>query len=198
MEGMGTGADGRAASAPVKAAQNSVGPDLRGLSVQRFISGKPGMFSAVAITGKLLAGYSVLKEQVYPGVVGPSAVVRFIDHPEMATTGRALIEHFNYTGFIEFCFVVEDPTGYAYLLECNARPAPIASLGAYVGVDLCRALFRGLRGDTRPARNALKCGTVIAIFPQEWRRNPGSALLRSEFHDVPWDDPDLLRALVGS
>ena len=196
LEGVAPKTDDRTSSEPSETEQRAVWSDSRSLNVQRFISGKPGMYSAVAVKGELLAGYGTLKEKVYPAVTGPSAVVRFIDNPEMTATARVLIEHFQYTGFIEFCFMVEENAGYAYLLECNPRPAPIAPLGAHVGVDLCQALFDRLNGKSPQSPAFLKCGTVIAIFPQEWRRDPESALLRSECHDVPWDDTELLRALI--
>jgi hypothetical protein len=37
----------------------------------------------------------------------------------------------------------------------------------------------------------------IALFPQEWLRDPKSPHLASAYHDVPWDDPALLHALIG-
>jgi hypothetical protein len=34
------------------------------------------------------------------------------------------------------------------------------------------------------------------LFPQEWLRDPSSPYLHSGYHDVPWDQPDLVRACV--
>jgi hypothetical protein len=39
---------------------------------------------------------------------------------------------------------------------------------------------------------------TIALFPQEWHRNPQSEFLRSAYHDVPWDQPALLRTSIKS
>jgi len=84
----------------------------------------------------------------------------------MTATGRALIKHFEYTGFIEFCFMVEEATGFAFLLECNPRPTQITTLGNYAGVDLCQALFAELNGGTDRPPSSLRIGTVVAIFPK--------------------------------
>ncbi|MGC2065825.1 MAG: hypothetical protein WA641_06270, partial [Candidatus Acidiferrales bacterium] len=50
----------------------------------------------------------------------------------------------------------------------------------------------------RPVRPAEKVTNddTIALFPQEWIRDPASTFLQSAYHDVPWDKPDLIRACV--
>ena len=198
LEGVGPINDHPPVPESAKTKQNAAWLDSHFLSAQQFISGTAAIYSAVALKGELLAGYSALKELVHLPPTGPGAVVRFIDHPEMTATASTLINHFRYTGFIEFCFMVEKNTGHAYLLECNPRPAPIASLGSQIGVDLCEALFRKLNRRRARASNSFKAGTVIAIFPQEWRRDPESAWLRNACHDVPWDDPELLKSIITS
>ena len=35
---------------------------------------------------------------------------------------------------------------------------------------------------------------TIALFPQEWLRDPASPFLQSGYHDVPWDEPELIRS----
>jgi hypothetical protein len=37
---------------------------------------------------------------------------------------------------------------------------------------------------------------VIALFPQEWLRDPQSPFLRTAYHDVPWHESEFLRACV--
>ena len=34
---------------------------------------------------------------------------------------------------------------------------------------------------------------LIALFPQEWQRDPSSPLLREAYHDAPRTQPELLR-----
>ena len=37
---------------------------------------------------------------------------------------------------------------------------------------------------------------TVALFPGEWARDPSSAYLSGAYHDVPWDDPPLVEALM--
>jgi hypothetical protein len=37
---------------------------------------------------------------------------------------------------------------------------------------------------------------VVAFFPNEWEKDPASDFLTAAYHDVPWSEPDLLRALM--
>jgi hypothetical protein len=37
---------------------------------------------------------------------------------------------------------------------------------------------------------------TIALFPQEWIRDPQSPALQSAYHDVPWQEPALIRDCV--
>jgi hypothetical protein len=39
---------------------------------------------------------------------------------------------------------------------------------------------------------------TIALFPQEWIRDPASSFLRSAYHDIPWEEPELIRDCVGN
>jgi len=38
---------------------------------------------------------------------------------------------------------------------------------------------------------------TVALFPNEWLRDPHSRYLTHGHHDVPWDDPALLKAYVN-
>jgi len=39
---------------------------------------------------------------------------------------------------------------------------------------------------------------VVAVFPDEWHRNPSSTYLNTAWHNVPWDQPDIIRAIVAA
>jgi hypothetical protein len=64
-------------------------------------------------------------------------------------------------------------------------------------VDLCAALAAALRGEPLPAQAATG-EAEIALFPQEWLRDPASLSAATRFLDVPWEDPALLRAMVNT
>jgi hypothetical protein len=39
-------------------------------------------------------------------------------------------------------------------------------------------------------------GNTITLFPQEWMRDPASLFIQSGYHDVPWGEPELIRACI--
>ncbi len=98
------------------------------------------------------------------------------------------------------------------MIEHNPRPIVMSHLGDRVGSDLIGALLDCLAGsgalpratDCRTSAHASadrlpgchgNSSTVldIAFFPDEWHRDPASPLLSEAFHDVPWDDPGIVR-----
>jgi hypothetical protein len=115
----------------------------------------------------------------------------------MAEATARLVAGLRCSGFLGFDFLVEEGTGHAYFMECNARPTPSSHLGAHAGVDLCSALHARLAGQALPAQTQREQERVIALFPREWERDPHSPILRTVDHDVPWDDPELVKALVS-
>lgn len=159
----------------------------------RFIGGKPAMCLVTAFEGQVLAALTALKEKCFPGELGPSSVVRFIHNEEMRRAAEKLVAAWGLTGFIGFDFIV-DSHGDAWLIESNPRPTPISHLGARLGEDLCAALYCRLARQRPPP---MKPGPelVVAHFPQEWLRDPDSPFLTKSFHDVPADDPGLMRRL---
>ena len=38
---------------------------------------------------------------------------------------------------------------------------------------------------------------TIALFPQEWTRDSESTFLQTAYHDVPWEEPELIRDCVN-
>jgi hypothetical protein len=67
-------------------------------------------------------------------------------------------------------------------------------LGA--GRDLPAALYSGISGEPLRAAKKVTENDIITLFPQEWMRDPASPFLTSGYHDVPWEEPELLRACV--
>jgi hypothetical protein len=61
--------------------------------------------------------------------------------------------------------------------------------------DLPAALLKAAGLPSR-SRAPMTDKDEIAIFPREWLRDPASPWLKSAYHDVPWDDPEVVRACV--
>lgn len=171
-------------------------PTDTGIDVQQAIAGTPAMYSAVAVAGKMVAGFAGAARQT-SAVNGPSSVAWIGAHAAMEQAAATMIEALGATGFIGFDFMIEAGTNEVSLLECNPRPTPTCHLGPRVGVDLCAALAAALRGRTATAARATG-EAVVALFPQEWQRNPGGVADGDTSLDVPWDDPSLLRAMVSA
>ena len=164
--------------------------------LQQFVAGAPANRAVLCRDGEVLAGVSVeVLQTVYPG--GPASVMRGIEHPGMTSSTAAMVRELKLSGLHGFDFVLEDGTGRAVLLEINPRATPIAAiaLGAE-GADLPGLLFTAVTG--QPAATPRRTpGTEVAVFPAEWARDPASPYLRSAWHDVPWEDPPLLRAYLA-
>jgi hypothetical protein len=168
-----------------------------GVLAQTFVPGRTAMRCVVAQSGRVLGGLSAIKLETWPGPHGPSTCVEVVEHAEMNATAEAVIGALAYSGFASLDFML-DLEGRAHLIELNPRPTPIAHLGERFGDCLCRHLHAALTGaEYRPART-LALPSRVALFPQEWVREPTSAHLQAGvFHDVPWDEPDLVEAYVG-
>jgi carbamoyl-phosphate synthase large subunit len=166
-----------------------------GVLLQSFVPGKTAMRALVAWRGQVLAGLSAIKVETHPGPTGPSSVVEFIEQPEMMKTVQQMIAALGYSGFASLDFIL-DSAGKAHLLEMNARPTPICHLGHYLGQDLCLRLYDAVAGKIGTDGDPAGLPKKVVLFPQEWVRDPHSPHLNEAFHDIPWEDPDLVEALV--
>jgi hypothetical protein len=165
------------------------------LTVQRFVHGRTAMRAISALSGQVLGGLSAYKLETHPAPTGPSTVVEFFENEEMERAAEAVTRVFSLSGFASFDFMIEDASGLAYLIELNPRPTPICHLGGAFGDDLCGALWEKITGSS--PRTALQRaeGRRVALFPQEWIRRADSPHIERAFHDVPWQEPLLMKML---
>ncbi len=160
---------------------------------QRFISGKPAMANAAVYEGELLACAVFTKEECYPDFKGPSAVVRQIENAEMLEAVQKFAGHTGYSGIISLDFML-DEQGDAFLIECNPRPTPVSHLGHVTGTDLFKALYCAIAGEKyKQDQSGDFEEKNIALFPKELARDNKSHYLYSAYHDVPWDEPELVK-----
>jgi predicted ATP-grasp superfamily ATP-dependent carboligase len=167
----------------------------QGMQLQTFVAGRTAMRAVVAWRGEVLAGLSAIKVETHPGSTGPSAVVQFIENGEMRSTAQAMIRALGYSGFASLDFIL-DAADQAHLIELNSRPTPICHLGDHLGLDLCLRLREAIEGKTSADGDPAGLPKKVALFPQEWIRNANSPHFADSFHDVPWDDPDMVEAFV--
>jgi biotin carboxylase len=154
------------------------------INVQEFITGRDAFIAIACWEGTVDASISAEALQVWENR-GPSSVVRLIDNREMLEAAEKLASRLGLSGLHGLDFIIEKRTGEAHLIEINPRATPICHLALGAGRNLPSALFASLSG--QPPRNgasATDCD-IIALFPQEWQRDPASVYLRCGYHDVP-------------
>ncbi|MBS0559262.1 MAG: ATP-grasp domain-containing protein [Proteobacteria bacterium] len=167
----------------------------RHVSVQRFIEGRPANCLAACWRGEVLGLVQAAVERT-EYALGPSAVIRVIDRPDMRHAAQRVIGALGISGFAGLDFVIEEATGAAYMIEMNQRATPTAHLGLGPGRDPVAALAAAVAGAGPEAREPLTGRDLIAFFPMAWHAAPDGALLRQAYFDVPWSDRGLAEELI--
>ncbi|HTW34526.1 MAG TPA: ATP-grasp domain-containing protein [Rhizomicrobium sp.] len=170
-------------------------PSAPPVCMQRFIPGRPAASAFAAYNGKIVAlfHYDVL---VADATIGPPNVIRRVDDAEMDKAARIVAERFQLSGLHGLDFI-RDEEGKVHLIEINPRATQGGTLPFGDGRDLPAALAQTLTD--RPVGRRSAIGTdVVAFFPREMRRDPASPYLREGYHDIPRDDPAVLRAVAGA
>jgi hypothetical protein len=175
-------------------------PALRRLpfvvNAQEFVAGHEATSAVAAWQGRVLASlhFEVIHKR---DAAGPSSVVRLIENAEMSATAETMVRQLNLSGLHGFDFMVESDNGNAHLIEINPRATQVGHLALGPGHDLPAALYSALSGNPLQAAAKVTESDIITLFPQEWMRDPASPFLLSGYHDVPWEEPELIRACVG-
>jgi glutathione synthase/RimK-type ligase-like ATP-grasp enzyme len=169
-------------------------PLRRTISLQDYIPGRPANRAVVCWKGKVLAGISVeVVEAKFSS--GPASVVRLIDHSEMASAAEHIVKCLDLSGFVGFDFIL-DSSDHAWVIEMNPRVTPTCHFSLADGTNLAGSLYAQMTGLQSPSRLAPSDRDVIALFPNEVARSASSKYLMSYQHDVPWNEPDLVRSCL--
>jgi len=171
------------------------------VSIQQFIPGRPANTMMVCWNGQMLANLSVevLSAQ---GATGAATVVRVIDHPEIEQAARLIAFRFQLTGCYGLDFILEEENNAAWLIELNPRATQLGHLRLEGQGDLAHLLARQLGASIdyseveRSEITDCAIGSTLAFFPQAFNWNPQSSYLRTAYHDVPWEQPGLVRELL--
>ena len=167
------------------------------LLAQAYIPGKIRYYAGVAWKGALVSGVAVEKLAGEPK--GPSSVSRYFRSDELRDFSARLARGFEMTGILAPEFAIDARTGMAYLLELNRRMTHGTHRGEAFGVDTGAALFAAVTGTPASTRADLDEGEehLCVHFPGEWLRDPQSSWLTDHPVDVPWDEPELLEAMIA-
>jgi hypothetical protein len=165
------------------------------VSAQEFIAGHEATSLVACWNGTVLAeNHFEVLNKVHAS--GPASALRRVDNAEMSSAVAKMVRRLNLSGMNGFDFMIETATGNAYLIELNPRTTQVGHLALGAGHDLPAALYAAVTGNAPQPVPAVTQSDVIALFPAEWNRNPESAFLKTGFHDVPWAEPELVRACV--
>jgi hypothetical protein len=165
------------------------------VSAQSLVGGHEATSTVACWKGAVLAGlhFEVINKR---SSSGPATVMRWIDNSEISSAVEKMVRRLNLSGVHGFDFMLESHTGHAYLIEINPRTTQVGHLTLGPGRDLPAALCAAITGGKIQPVSAVTSNDTIALFPQEWMRDPSSAFLQSGYHDVPWEEPELLRACL--
>jgi len=164
--------------------------DQPAMSLQRFVAGMPATSAIACRDGNLLAAIHMDVAKMH-GDTGHASVMRRIDCAEMDEAARRIAARFHLSGLHGLDFM-RDEQG-VHLIEINPRATQICHLA--LGEDLLAALLIA-NGTSAAPRAAATSSDLIALFPQEWKRDPESPWLGIAFRDMPLDDPGLIPALL--
>jgi hypothetical protein len=163
------------------------------VSIQSFVPGPDASSSVACWQGEVLAmiQFEVLRKT---NPKGSASVLRLIDNPEISATVKKMVSRLGLSGLVGFDFILEEQTGHPYLIELNPRATQTCHLRLGDGRDLVAALRSKISGEALQVVPRMTDDDVIALFPQEWQKTPDSEFIKSAYHDVPWDEPELVRA----
>ena len=166
------------------------------VNAQAFVAGHEATSAVACWNGAVRASlhFEVLQKA---DAAGHATVVRLIEHPEMSSATEKIVRRLNLSGLHGFDFMLEAGSGNAYLIEINPRTTQVGHLALGPGRDLPEALHSALSQKTVNAAARVTENRTIALFPQEWIRDSASPFLQSAYHDVPWEEPELVRVCLN-
>ena len=176
-----------------------IGPSLRRsrrtVNAQAFVAGHEATSTVACWKGTVLASlhFEVLRKG---NAAGHATVVRLIENAEISSAVEKVVRRMGLSGLCGFDFMVETNSGHAYLIEINPRSTQVGHLTLGAGRDLPAALFGAITENPARAAATATENDTVALFPHEWARDPQSEFLRTAYHDVPWDAPELVHACI--
>lgn len=168
----------------------AVAPQPRSVVIQKFVSGQPAASGFAAWDGEVVGAvyYDVLRAD---GTIGPPSVIQRVDCPEIAQATRLIAKRFRLSGLHGMDFI-RDEAGHVHLIEINPRATQGGTLPFGPGRDLAAGLAACISAEAKP-RPPID-NDLVVFFPREWLRDPASDWLTRAHHDVPWDDPMIVKA----
>jgi hypothetical protein len=164
-------------------------------TMQQFIHGRPANTMFASWKGEMLGlvTVEVLNSQ---GATGSATVIQIIENEEIREAARKIARRLGLHGFHGLDFILERDTNHAYLLELNPRCTQLGHLSLASQGDLAGIFASKLKGVALTPPSDVIRGEIIALFPQAFLLNHKNPYLSLGHHDVPWEEPALIRELL--
>jgi predicted ATP-grasp superfamily ATP-dependent carboligase len=165
------------------------------ITIQQFIPGRPANAMLACWRGELLSMVSVevIRSQ---GATRAALIVRVIENREIELAAQLLSRRLQLTGFYGLDFMLDPETNRTWLIEMNPRCTQIGHLPLTKDGDLASALCQKLTGRKCITNETRIEKDTIAFFPHAVLSDPCNQLFRNSYHDVPWEQPQLVRELL--
>jgi len=166
-------------------------------TLQKFIHGRQATTMFACWNGEVLASV-IVEVLASKGPMGAATLLRRLRNDEIERASRLMARRFKLSGFHGLDFLLEDGTDEPFLIEMNPRATQLGHLNLNPEGNLAEALAAKLANRPVAASPAASCiqNQVIALFPHAWKTDPDSKFLLSAYHDVPWEQPALVRELI--
>jgi hypothetical protein len=169
------------------------------VTLQAFAPGRPVNRAVICSQGKVLAGRTFEAVETMPNN-GNATVVRPRQIAEIDAAVERCVALLGLSGVVGFDFMYDEVAGAAYLLEVNPRATSACYTAPKGEPNLTGALFAAVTGRPVPQRRSSDANPppLIALFPQEFERDPHSAYLRNAESQQPLDRPELIEACLAA
>ena len=166
------------------------------VTIHEYIGGLPANTMFVCWRGEVLSLVTA-KVLCSQGPTGAATVVELTRNAEIERAARLLAKRLHLTGFHGLDFILEQASGAAHLIEWNPRCTQLGHLQLPDQASLAATFSRALGADLRPGRAVPVCSDTVAFFPGACTWQPSSPYLQTGHHDVPWEEPQLVRELLA-
>jgi hypothetical protein len=164
--------------------------------IRKHIDGYICHHYVAAWQGRLLGGYAGARLHAHGA---PDAMIRFRDDALVRPLSERLVDACAMSGCCTIQYAIARATQSPFLLGIDRRVGSGTHCGGLMNADLYAALHDALLGTPCATRPALDAGEerIFVQFPVEWLRDETSPWLRRYPVDAPWDDPELLAAMLA-
>jgi len=151
-----------------------------------------------ALDGRVLASATAEHVVVEADARARPTVLRFCVHDGVASLAQSAVRDLRASGCLSIDVAV-DEGGAPRVVGVDRHVVASMHVSQWLGVDLAAAWLAALEGRDHAGTTVLAPSTSrhSVAFPQEWDRDRGSPWLREHRVDVPWDDPELLDAILA-